>query len=169
MKKITVIFCCIVTLTMAHVKDTQQKAQTVVDKLIQQHGEKTVQKLHTFAHAITEAPGYSFANSNLAQTLLKSGNPHEAVFQAKEALKKHADHHNCDALLTLGIAYYQTGQFELAIDTFKKVIDWSHISNEHLQKNRVSTARYQLTIVYSDLDKLNYAAFYYKRALTFEG
>jgi len=163
MKKILVI-CFIVTFATVRVEQEIPEVKAIGNSLTQQHTEKTVQKLQTFIHAIPEAPGYSFANSNLAQTLLS--NPDMAIFQAKEALKKHE--HNFDALLTLGIAYRKKGQFERAIATLKKVIDWNHISNEHLQTNRVTTACRQLAMVYSDLDKLDYATFYYKRALAFD-
>lgn len=165
MKKILII-CFIATFETVCVEQEKFPVKAIGNSLTQQHTEKIVQKLQTFVHAIPEAPDYSFANSNLAQTLLPVGRPHLAIFQAKEALKKHEL--NFDALLTLGIAYRQTGQFEHAIDTLKKVIDWSHISNEHLQTNRIATACHQLAMVYSDLDKLDYAMFYYKRSLALD-
>ncbi len=163
MKKI-IIIGCITTLKIVFSEPQMLVIKAIGDKLIQQCAEKTVRKTHAFTHALSEAPGYSFANSNLAQTLLS--NPFIAIFQAKQALKKHE--HNFDALLTLGIAYRKTGQFERAIASLKKVIDWSHISNEHRQTNRVGTACRQLAMVYSDLDQLDYATFYYKRALAFD-
>lgn len=83
-----------------------------------------------------------------AKSLMEKGNPMQGVFMMREIVNRYPEY--IEAIYYLGQASNSTGQFEKAVDRFKKIID---IANDTLYNGYVEGAYINLEYSYFQLGK----------------
>lgn len=73
-----------------------------------------------YQQALDKEPGLLDVKARLAMTYTKSDNPMKAVLTLREVLEK--DPENEQALLNIGLLSVQSGQFDKAVERFKKLL-----------------------------------------------